>query len=170
MKNILSTAIASLVTAALVVTFLACNDRPAQKLACQTFDPQCELDKDYQFVKILEQPDSTFVDGFGLPLVKGQWYFRSSKAQTLNRISESIIPTIDLNNADDPTSGMSSIRNLDTGPEDIQSDTVTISCKTSTSYEATERLKVKILLFGSRYIEVSHDGIGPSFAIRKSKQ
>lgn len=147
---------------------LTCNKLPEPKkeLSCKNFDVRCEMDKDYQFVKILEQPDSTCIDGYGKPIVVGKWYMYSNEAAALLPIStgpqRGFMPN-DFENADKPESGsMMRVHG------DVKSEKYLIECKKSKGTGYTV-LQVKLLLFGSRYVDMYFDGIGPRYSLNESK-
>lgn len=150
-----------------VVSLPSCNQTKPKHLACKEFDAQCELDKDYQFVKVLEQPDEAFVDNYGMPLIKNQWYLHSSKANVLSRVNDNSNYSFSPN--DFEYAGSRDTRSaMSYNGETVTSDTVPISCRIS-GIAMEKPLWVRLLMFGPRYIELQNDGGIVTYGIRRSK-
>lgn len=150
-----------------IILLVACKPTQQKTLACKEFSPDCELQKDYQLVKLLEQPGRTVLDCYGLSLTVNRWYLRSAKALSLIPIDQ--VPgngysLADLENADIPN-GFSKIRSR---AETVKSFSFNLTCRTEIQGSMAQ-VKVKMLVLGPNYINFYLFSGRPSFIIRMSK-
>lgn len=125
------------------------NDKPVKINACLKYDATCEMEKEYQVVKVL-QNNPNIVNAYGKSLIEGEWYFYSKNARTLIPMgySSGHLNPNDLEFADKGgyLPGL-------TG--EVHSDTVELNL---TGIGRANIIKLKMLLFGSCYAQCSFDG------------
>jgi len=165
MKNVLSILLIA------IVALSSCNKEPKQ-LLCKEYDAQCELQKEYQFVKVLDVPDSNLIDGYGMPLIKNRWYVRSMKAKTLIPANQNPNESFSYNDFEG-ADGEDYSSKMQLHGKVVESDTVEIFCNTfpesTGSVHGLARVPVKLLLFGNRYIEANYNGENLRYSIWESK-
>jgi hypothetical protein len=135
------------------------NNTQVKHYFCDSFVAECELEKDYQFVKVLSA-DPAFVDAYGNQLKVDTWYLRSTKsgqfivANTNESISN--YSWNDFEFADDNKgNSLMQVKGM------VSSDTVEI--RSTASWTA----KVKILIFGPREIRIYEAGRGIAYQLSK---
>ena len=152
MKHIVTTCLIGIV-------FAGCNNQIKEKptVYCKTYDAQCEKDKDYQFVKILDFQDKVgHADVYGLPLQRDHWYVHSNKGGTLIPVDENPDHNFSRNDYElaDKADGHTKLNEFS---GDIKSDTTDINGHAEGSGLGLP-VKVKMLEFGPRSVQVSFDG------------
>ena len=139
-----------------IFLFYSCQQPERKQLTCKKYDANCELGKDYQFVKILSIADSSAVDGFGLPLIVGKWYLRSTKAGTVTPVRTNPTEGFCLNDYE--------LAGIQGKMFDASSDTLIIPIPASKT-----NVNVRLILLGSQYISVYFDGEKPIQQIMEGK-
>lgn len=139
-----------------ILLFCSCQQFERKQLTCKKYDATCELDKDYQFVKILSITDSSAVDGFGLPLSENRWYLRSTKAGTITPARTNPSEGFSLNDYE--------LAGRQGKMFNASSDTLNIPVSASKT-----NIRVRMLLFGPQYISVYFDGEKPMPMIKEGK-
>lgn len=140
-----------------------------QKIFTSTkFETKTELEKEYQFIKIISIPESeklTAVDCYGQRLEKMEWYIHSKNAGSFCPISGDYYLS-DYENAD--VLGKYSAFKA-TGQ--VKSDTIDIICPAYDEDEIAyhQNVRAKILTFGKRFIKFGFDGEKPIYWIEEPK-
>lgn len=132
------------------------------------FETKIELGKEYQFVKIIDIPESklTAVNCYGQRLEKWEWYIHSRNAGTFCPVNNDYYLS-DYENAD--AIGLYSAFKA-TGQ--VKSDTIDMFCssynKDGTAYQ--KKIRVKILCFGKRIIKAGFNGQDLTYWVVEPKE
>ncbi len=143
--------------------FTACKSSEPKKLACKEFDAQCELQREYQFVKVISS-EGNLCDAYGIPVKAGDWYIRVKETQGLIPVPFLYDNVSSATPDDFETAGNAGYSYLSPGTDDVRSDTVKIGIN-----RVEPNTEVRILTFGSRYIHVFNSASGLKWSIEDGK-
>ncbi len=138
---------------ATLIIFASCKQQPAKEY-CVKLDWNCEKDKDYVLVKVLDS-NSLMLDAYGQKLKKDKWYIYCTKPKTLvpyqfhsPSTDPNVFQSSDFYNAE--------IHKYIRGNA-VQLDTVRIN---SPVFDLEKQLTIEVVLLGDRYVELVNNGTG----------
>ncbi len=151
-----------------------CGNTGDEKIADQSFTAKAELQKDNIILKVIT-PHYLAIDSYGKPVVGGYWYLYSRIANTLTPINSSSnslnnFSVNDLEIADIPDGG-SALRMLGEVKSEEKDDFQCASYypKEPNYHQGLVNIKVKVLLFGPRYVVTRYDGVKLIYEFKHSK-
>ncbi|MEI6353045.1 MAG: hypothetical protein WCO35_03890 [Candidatus Nomurabacteria bacterium] len=125
---------------------ILCNKTQKKDEKENLFTQKIENKKDFQFIQLLDEPDSNLLDSYSLPLVEQGWYTRSTKNNLWTPINESQYTFLELDSSDQEKDSMNILR--------IGGDVKSVITQTPIQDGVgVKMLKVRLLLLGERKIK-----------------